>query len=243
MSPPWLLLSAFTGELRALYAAAEELDEVPGAPGLARVLLRQTPVLIGAIGIGAAAADGLSALYRAALAARLQPGAAVLAGCCGALRQRDRPGAAFAPRSILRPGAEPRSPDPQVQARLAGLAPGGLGVTIDAVARPEDKRRLGAETGADFVDMETWQVLGRAAELGLKLGALRVVSDAIDQEVPELPPDFDARGRPKIWAGAKLALRRPSSIPKLIKAGRGFAAAQRAIGEVLMAVITEPPPR
>ncbi|MDT8448576.1 MAG: hypothetical protein RQ847_00245 [Wenzhouxiangellaceae bacterium] len=71
--------------------------------------------------------------------------------------------------------------------RLAGVAPlhAGLLVSVDApVATVAEKVRLGRDTGALAVDMESAGVAAAAVETGLPFAVLRVVVDEAGRAVP-----------------------------------------------------------
>jgi adenosylhomocysteine nucleosidase len=57
--------------------------------------------------------------------------------------------------------------------------------TVDAVVRtPAEKRSLAARTGAAVVDMESFAVAAVAHDRGLPCACVRVISDALDDELP-----------------------------------------------------------
>jgi adenosylhomocysteine nucleosidase len=124
---------------------------------------------------------------RAGRAARLlvaghRPRAVVAAGFSGGL-------AAPVPRgSIVRPAAVCRLDEAAPLALAGGEAGGPLLLTVDRILRTTAEKVAAARiSGATLVDMETHAVAAAAREAGLPCHALRVISDALDDE---LPPDL-----------------------------------------------------
>jgi adenosylhomocysteine nucleosidase len=78
--------------------------------------------------------------------------------------------------------------DAQWLAATKGLHAGRL-LTVDSIIRkPEERRRLAAAHGAIACDMETFGVAEACAERGTRLVSVRIISDAVDDE---LPPEIE----------------------------------------------------
>jgi adenosylhomocysteine nucleosidase len=78
--------------------------------------------------------------------------------------------------------------DAQWLAATKGLHTGRL-LTVDAIIRqPAERRRLAAEHGAVACDMETFGVAEACQQKGAKLLSVRIISDAVDDE---LPPEIE----------------------------------------------------
>jgi len=79
-----------------------------------------------------------------------------------------------------------------------GLHVGRL-LTVDTILRdPAERRRLATEHGAIACDMETFGVAETCQQLGVPLLAIRVISDAVDDE---LPPEIEYLLAQKSLAG------------------------------------------
>ena len=93
-------------------------------------------------------------------------------------------------------------------------------VTTDRILyRPKDKRLLGEKSQAIAVDMESWAVGDVCRQSKIPFLAARVISDAVDDE---LPRDVEALARQTSVAGrfgavAGAIFRRPSSIKDMLK--------------------------
>lgn len=132
---------------------------------------------------------------RAARAARLlidghRPGLLVAAGFAGGLDP------ALARGSVIEPAAVRVETDSAPRIALAAPRPGGPTlVTADRIVHtPAAKAALAAATGAAAVDMETHAVAEVARAAGLPCRAVRVISDAADDE---LPPDVTRLVQPQ----------------------------------------------
>ena len=97
--------------------------------------------------------------------------------------------------------------------------------------------RYQALPGATLVDMETAWAFQVAVELGLPLGAVRVVCDRRDQAIPDLGDGLDAVGRVRPLKFARQLLRNPSSAKALPGLGRAFAQATGALTPLLRAAL------
>jgi adenosylhomocysteine nucleosidase len=124
---------------------------------------------------------------RAGRAARLlvaghRPRAVVAAGFSGGL---DR----AVPRGgVVRPAAVCRLDDADPLPLAGGEEGGPLLLTVDRILRTTAEKTAAARvSGATLVDMETHAVAAAAQEAGLPCHAVRVISDALDDE---LPPDL-----------------------------------------------------
>lgn len=88
----------------------------------------------------------------------------------------------------------------------------GTGVTVRRIVTDaEDKLRLGESQQAMAVDMESFDVLRVAAELGLPAAAVRVISDAANHTLPDLNVAAEASGKINPWRLAVAMLRRPAA--------------------------------
>jgi len=138
-------------------------------------------------GVGRAAAE------RAArrLVAGHRPRLLVTAGFAGGLDAGLARGTVCRPtRAVLGSRApdarEPGSPPPLPAVALTGDAAAPLTIcTVDEVVRtPAAKRALAARVGAAAVDMESFAVAAVAHDRGLPCAGVRVISDAVDDELP-----------------------------------------------------------
>jgi nucleoside phosphorylase len=112
-------------------------------------------------------------------------------------------------------------------------------VTVDVVVRePEQKRKLGRAAGAAAVDMESAASVACAAELGIPCAVVRVISDDIDDRIPEelsglMGPD----GRPRAAELAKLA-RDPRLLLVLRRLGQNGRHASQRLADLFEAWLT-----
>ncbi len=104
--------------------------------------------------------------------------------------------------------------DPEVIAATKGLHLGRL-LTVDHIVRhAEEKRKLGQQHDAVACDMETIAVAQVCSRLGVRFLSVRVISDAIDDDLPVEVEKFLGQKSlaGKIGAAAGAILGRPSVV-------------------------------
>lgn len=121
---------------------------------------------------------------------------------------------------------------------------GPLLVTVDRiVSRPAEKAALAAATGAALVDMETLAVAEAARGLGLPCRAVRVVSDAAGEALPDdLGPVMEARSVFR-RAGALVGMlgRRPRAAADLWRLWERAVVDARALAAGIEAIVASLP--
>lgn len=169
----------------------------------------------------------------AARAARLlidghRPRLLVSAGFAGGLDPALERGSVVRPARAVAVDSEPID--------LAHASPeDGAIVTVDRVATVAgEKRRIAESSGARLVDMETYAVAAAARAASLRCAAVRVISDAAEDD---LPREVDALVRPqsewrRMGAAVGAVIRRPRAAVDLwrlyeraVADGRALAAA------------------
>ena len=159
---------------------------------------------------------GLEAARRAtqAIIQVFQPSHVVSVGFVGALGPKLRVGEVLQPRTVI---------DAKDGSRTDTGSGEGTLVSFGSVAGREQKEKLYKAYGASAVDMEAAAVAQAAQLRGVEFGALKVVSDAADFDMPAMEKFVGADGgfhaamfalhvglRPWLWAGT-IALARNSS--------------------------------
>jgi adenosylhomocysteine nucleosidase len=117
-----------------------------------------------------------------------RPNWVISAGFAGALCEDLRRGHVLMADAVARESGEQLAVgiklDPQVLAATKGLHVGRL-VTVDRLIRhPAERRALREQTGALACDMETFAVAQACRDSGTRLLSVRIVSDAVDDELP-----------------------------------------------------------
>ena len=119
-------------------------------------------------------------------------------------------------------------------ARSPSLHWGPLVTLPRVVTTAGEKQRLGEETGALAVDMESAGVARCAAEARVPMAALRVITDDVDEQ---LPLDFnrclDSDGQFHYGRLILLLARRPLAVGGLVRLGRHSAFAGRTLASFL----------
>ena len=91
-------------------------------------------------------------------------------------------------------------------------------VTIDRViTKTTDKQLLNTETNCDVVDMESVWILKFMQQRGIGVSVVRVVSDAVVGDLPDLSQVFDLNGALKPMALARAFVMRPIAALRLIR--------------------------
>jgi len=133
--------------------------------------------------------------------------------------------------------------DPTELAKTPGVHVGRL-LTADRIIRtPDEKRSLGEKHAAVAVDMETFAVAQVCRGAKVRLMAVRVISDAADDE---LPPDVEhllkqATAPGKIGAAAGAVFRRPGSLKDMLQLKETALAASERLAKFLVGMIGQMP--
>lgn len=91
-------------------------------------------------------------------------------------------------------------------------------VTIDMViTKATDKQLLNVETNCDVVDMESRWILEFMHRRGIGVSVVRVVSDAVVGDLPDLSQVFDLNGALKPMELARAFVLRPRAALRLIR--------------------------
>lgn len=166
-----------------------------------------------------------------------ESGAGALAsfGTAGALVPELSSGAWLLPQRIVEENGRCYCADHDWRARLMRLLrraadPRPLLSASAPLLTPRAKAEAAQRTGACAVDMESAAIAALAAERGLPFVCLRAVVDQARDRVPRAALEcVDAYGRLRVAALARALLHRPDELPAILRLGRGFARARRAL--------------
>jgi adenosylhomocysteine nucleosidase len=122
------------------------------------------------------------------------------------------------------------STDTALSARLGGVTGHRCLGWDRVVASPAEKQRLGRESGAAAVDMESGAVAEAAGALGVPFAVLRVICDPSDRGLPPATlVALDSAGRIALAPLAGSILSHPRQIGALLALARDAARARRAL--------------
>lgn len=209
-------------------------------------VLRNRSVVLVETGVGqAGAARGTQALL-----AGHRPAWVISAGFAGALDRRLRRGDIVLADAVIGPDGRRLAIDlkipPDTSAGNKGLHVGAC-LTRDAIVRlTAEKESLGRQHGALAVDMESWTVAEVCRQAKTRFLAIRVISDAVDDE---LPADVETLARQKstasrLGAAAAALVRRPSSAKDMLKLKGDALVASDRLARFLAGVVEQlAPPR
>jgi hopanoid-associated phosphorylase len=154
-------------------------------------------------------------------------------GVAGGLAPELKPGACVIGSAVMSDAG--RAPtDAEWSQRMLKAIPGSvhgmlLGVSAP-VADPEQKRTLHLKTGAIAVDMESHVVADVAAEHGLPMAAIRVVTDPAVRAVPAAAlTAMRPNGTIDLVAMARSLLRKPRELSALLRTALDAQAARAAL--------------
>jgi adenosylhomocysteine nucleosidase len=112
-------------------------------------------------------------------------------------------------------------------------------VTTEAIAGVREKARLHESYGASLVDMEAAAIARLAQARGLRLRAIKGVSDAHDFEMESMSRFADARGQFRTAAFALHTVLRPQTWSAAMRLGRDSNRALAQMTAALRAVVQE----
>ncbi|MDD4267664.1 MAG: hypothetical protein PHN77_05525 [Thermoguttaceae bacterium] len=196
---------------------------------------------------------GAAAAARAAetLIAAHQPDWLISAGFAGALNEDVKRHDLLLADSVIRPdGARIAIHLPIDPANLPGcpnVHVGGL-CTADRIIRlPDEKRKLGEESAALAVDMETFAVAEVCRRRNLPLIAARIISDAVGDQLPDDLEQLARQQTPvrKLGAVFGAVLNRPASVKDMLQLKENALLASDRLAGLLQSIIrqlTAPPP-
>jgi len=161
---------------------------------------RRSKVAVYTTGIGSSSATAAAeAVIAGASAAGGMPRRVLVTGLCGSLDERFRPGDALLYASIEDTDGIPLATDADLTAAIQRAVPGALtGIRALSVGhiitKASEKRALAQRWGCHACDMESLALLARLHRAGASVAILRVVSDGIDDNLPDLNSAVDASG-------------------------------------------------
>lgn len=192
-------------------------------------------------GVGAEAAARCSE----ALIAGHRPKWLISAGFAGALDASLKPGHILMANEVVDLSGRRLQIDLHVEAAQVASSPGlhlGRLLTVDRVVhRAADKLALGQQHGALAVDMETFAVAEVCRQEKVRFLSIRVISDAVDRELPD---DIDLLVRKKTTAGRIGAatgaiFRRPSSIKDMWQLREDALVASERLAKFIVGVVRQ----
>lgn len=242
--PKVAIIAALERELSGLTKGCHRVEQ--HYDGHAFVFFEREEIVIvcGGIGVEAArrAAEAVIALYNPALLQSV--------GFAGALDAGLRVGDIFAPAIVIdaRDGsrieieraadprqtrsaqadsrqADPRQADPRQERRSL--------VTLASVAGAQQKASLARAYGAQAVDMEAAGVAAAARAHGIAFSAMKVISDELNFEMPQMDRFIDPNGRFKTANFAAYVALRPQLWSRTATLAANTRKAARALSEHL----------
>ncbi len=185
-----------SGGLVDLLKGGETSRQKHGTEHAGKLAGREVVIVEGGVGQKAAARATAEAIKF------YQPKWVISAGFAGGLKEELRRGHIVMAEDVANLAGQTMAMemrlDRQSLAGIKGLHLGRL-VTVDSILRePEERKRLAEQSQAAACDMESFAVAETCRKLGVPCLAIRIISDAVDDE---LPPEIEHLLKQKSLAG------------------------------------------
>ncbi len=231
-NPAIVLIAAMAGELRHLtrsWAALESMNEVHG--------FQHPSNTIFAFHAGMGSAPATRAFRRAFEVC--QPTAIYSVGWAGSLRGETPAGSTLRPESVL-----DLATGETFACAPTNWSARGVLLTARRVAVREEKSRLAAAyPAARAVDMEAATVARLAAAHNLPFRSVKTISDAVDEDLPDLNPYVTPQGQFATGRFIAHVALRPPLWPVLSRFGKQSGLAARNLADTLAAELGIEKPR
>ena len=180
-----------------------------------------------------------------------KPDATIVIGLCGGLTALfpEMTIAAYSSCISSMNGGSPYPCAPELSARINSLLTGqnvpcksAIGITSPRIATNKDDKLRLAQTGAQVVDMESYEILTRAHKSGIPAAVVRVVADDLDSVLPDFNRALDPDGSMNNRKALQVMLGSPLLTARLFMANKRAAQhLAKALSLVLAADLTPQP--
>jgi len=206
----------------------------PGEMRTGRVGPNQVAIFIAGMGPNRARSAALAAFDRQNMkrqkgSALGPPDAAIMIGLCGGLTRPLAEGTIVSYRECRSTDANrrPLPCSPSLEVRLASVLKSKgivcesvVGITSGRIATSKDARAQLAAAGAKVVDMESYEIIAASTQAGVPISVLRIVSDSVDQDLPDFNQAMKPNGDFDGWSALEVALGSPLLTARMISANR-----------------------
>lgn len=217
------ILSATIWEVRP---ALRSLGLIPSAPGVFEGEAGKHSVSLRLSGMGQERAR------RAALGfSGMPPRLLIATGFCGSLRENVKVGDLV----IDKVKSDSKYADALAESARKIKIPCHLGALYTSghlLTRVREKRRLGGESGAAAVEMESQPVFEALRRRGISLLFVRAVSDAVDQDLPDVSDILGENGQIRAGSLTKILLN-PGQWVDFVRLGAGSWRAGANLARIL----------
>lgn len=234
------VFAASKSEGEPLASLLSQSESIPSAWRSGRAGVNEVAVFITGIGPKAASSKASSTLQSFGTqgnAAR-RPDAVVVAGTCRSLRRTINEGDVILYSGCLSTSKTDRLNctvpfAKHLKSRLNArgfLCRSALGISSTRVATSKAEKLELAKSGGEVVDMESYEIVAAANQAGLPVLVIRVVSDSLDRQIPDLNLVFRENGEIDSIKLLKVAFGSPILTAKVL------AASRRALGKLKRAL-------
>ncbi len=182
---------------------------------------------------------------------REKPDAAIVIGLCGGLTESfpETTIATYSSCLSSMNGGSPYPCAPELSGRINSLLTGqnvpcksAIGITSPRIATTKDDKLRLAQTGAQVVDMESYEILAAAQKSRIPAAVVRVVADDLDSVLPDFNRALDPDGNMNNRKALQVMLGSPLLTARLFKANKRAAQhLAKALSLVLAADLTPQP--
>jgi nucleoside phosphorylase len=222
-------------ELKPVGKRLTGLGPHPALPGARTGSCAGVAVHLVRSGVGVAASTAVAEAIRV-----LEPDGLVCLGTAGGLVPGLRLGAVLASPTVLAPVPDGRrcESDPRlVRAALEAGASEAVCLTVErALFTPAQKTKAREERKAQLCEMEAWFAGSEATKAGVPFLALKVISDALNDALPDMERFMTADGLDAKRAGAYLALH-PDEAARAARFIRNARSGMEKLAEVFEALL------
>jgi nucleoside phosphorylase len=234
------VFAASKSDEQRLASLLSQSDSIPTGGLRGRVGANEVALFVAGIGPRAASLRSESTLQSFGIQGNSirRPDAVVVVGTCGSLSRTIDEGDVILYSACLSTAKTERlnctaSIAKHLKSRLNArgfLCRSALGISSPRVAISKAEKLELAKSGAEVVDMESHEVVAAASQAGLPVVVLRVVSDSLDRQIPDLNVILRQDGEIDPINLLKLGIRSPILTTTVL------AASHRAVGKLRRAL-------
>ena len=227
------VFAASTSEARSVQQLMIRSKNDPPEMNSGRVGRNEVVLFVTGIGPKAAKSSAASALnpsqVSTAPTALRRPDAVVVVGICGSLTPSIAEGEVNVYSECLsteKDATRLRCTAPLVKRITSLLSDKGIscrpavGISSERVATTKSEKLTLAKSGADLVDMESYEIVAAAGQAALPVVVIRVVSDSLDRRLPDFNLVLQENGEINSLSLLKVAIGSPILTVKVLAASR-----------------------
>jgi len=238
------VFAASQSEGAPLASLLKPSEGIPSAWRSGRVGVNDVALFITGIGPKPASLKAASALqsFGANASAGRRPDAVIVAGSCGSLSRTSNEGDVILYSACLSTSKRDRLECPAAIAKhfknrlnaRGFLCRSTLGISSPRVAVSKAEKLELAKSGAEVVDMESYEIVAAANQAGIPVVVIRVVSDSLDRKIADLNLAIRETGEIDPLGLLKLGIGSPILTAKTLAASHRAATKLKSVIAVVL---------